>query len=330
MPRRFWLVPLLIFCLVASGCMPSAATQPAATQPGSASLSDGNPKVEAAGLHNVYRITDKLYSGSSPDGEEGFRSLEKLGVRTVVSVDGARPDVEVAHRHGMRYVHLPIGYDGMSQDQALRVAKAARDLPGPVYIHCHHGVHRGPTAAAVAHLALDEKCSVQQAIGEMQRAGTDPHYKGLYAAPAAFQRPSAQELDAVAGDFVEVAPVEGLVPFLVGLDERVDHLKQIRAAGWKTPPNQPDLDPPHEALQMLEQYREARRLPELRERPDAFHRLLADAEKSAQELDAALRRGKEAGPLDTAAVDKCFAKATAACTACHNQYRDVRDDRKGD
>src|SRR5947209_839442 len=67
--------------------------------------------VEAPGLHNVFRLTDKLYSGSSPDGDEGFASLQRLGVKTVISVDGARPDVERAHQFGMRYIHLPIGYD---------------------------------------------------------------------------------------------------------------------------------------------------------------------------------------------------------------------------
>jgi hypothetical protein len=54
--------------------------------------------VEAPGLHNVHRITDTRFSGSSPEGDEGFRSLQKLGVKTVLSVDGARPDVELAHK----------------------------------------------------------------------------------------------------------------------------------------------------------------------------------------------------------------------------------------
>src|SRR5579884_4139273 len=36
-------------------------------------------RVEAAGLHNVFRLMPNLYSGSSPDNEEGFRSLQKLG-----------------------------------------------------------------------------------------------------------------------------------------------------------------------------------------------------------------------------------------------------------
>src|SRR5947209_1446199 len=86
---------------------------------------DAEPaRVEAPGLNNVYRLTDQLFSGSSPEGDEGFRSLRKLGVKTVLSVDGAKPDVARAHAYGLRYVHLPVGYDGISREQALRIARA--------------------------------------------------------------------------------------------------------------------------------------------------------------------------------------------------------------
>ena len=89
------------------------------------------------GLHNVLRLSAKLTSGSSPDGEEGFRSLLRLGIRTIISVDGSRPDVETARKFGLRYIHLPVGYDGVPRDRALQLARAVRDLPGPVYVHCH-------------------------------------------------------------------------------------------------------------------------------------------------------------------------------------------------
>src|SRR5438105_3507728 len=56
-------------------------------------------KVEAPGIHNVFQITAALFSGSSPEVEEGFRSLQKLGIKTVISVDGARPDVVTAHKY---------------------------------------------------------------------------------------------------------------------------------------------------------------------------------------------------------------------------------------
>src|SRR5262249_999764 len=100
------------------------------------------------GLHNVYRITDKLYSGSSPLGATGFCSLQKLRIKPIISGDGARPDFAAARAECLRYVHIPFGYDGIPPEQILRLAKAVRDLPGPIYIHCHHGMHRGPAAAS--------------------------------------------------------------------------------------------------------------------------------------------------------------------------------------
>jgi protein tyrosine phosphatase (PTP) superfamily phosphohydrolase (DUF442 family) len=291
-----------------------AADPPAAPDPAA---------VEAVGLHNVFRITEQLYSGSAPDGEEGFRSLQKLGVKTIISVDGARPDVDLAHKYGMRYVHLPFGYDGVPREQALRIARAVRDLPGPVYLHCHHGKHRGPAAAAVTHLCLDDKCSVEAVVAEMRRAGTDPHYKGLYASPREFRRPTAAELDRVPAEFPEVAPVPALAELMVGVDERFDNLKQVKAAGWATPPGHPDVDPPHEALQLLEQYREAARLPQVRRRPEDFRRRLADAEAAAGDLEAALRRGKEKGSVDAPAAEQAFRRLNTACADCHARYRDV-------
>jgi hypothetical protein len=300
------------------GCPRGADTPAADTRP----LPTYPEKVEASGLHNVFRLSDRLYSGSSPEGDEGFASLERLGVKTVISVDGARPDMELAHKHGLRYVHLPIGYDGVPEDRGLRIAKAVRDLPGAVYIHCHHGKHRGPAAAAVAHLCVDNRCSVEAALEGMRRAGTDPHYTGLYAAPRELRRPGREDLDRVPADFPEVAQVGGLAQIMVRVDERWDRLKQAREAEWKAPPDHPDIDPPHEALQLVEQYREALRLPQTEGRPDEFRHRLEEAEKAAEELEAALRpRG--GGPAEPGAADAAFKAAGASCTRCHDKYRDV-------
>jgi protein tyrosine phosphatase (PTP) superfamily phosphohydrolase (DUF442 family) len=272
--------------------------------------------VEAKGVHNVLRLSERLYSGSSPEGDEGFAALRDLGIRTIISVDGARPDVERARKYGLRYVHLPIGYDGVPEEQAWRIARAVRDLPGPVYIHCHHGKHRGPAAAATAMLCLDASCPAEAAIAVMRKAGTDPRYTGLYAAPEHVRRPSREDLDRLPSDFPEVAEVSGLAQAMVRLDERWDRLKELRAAGWKVPPNHPDLDPRHEALQLAEQYREIARLPEVKERrSEEFRRWLADAEKNAAELEALLRRG--------APVETQFQQAGADCARCHARYRDL-------
>ena len=226
--------------------------------------------MDAPGLHNVFRLTDRLLSGSAPEGDEGFASLQRLGVKTVLTVDGARPDVARARRFGLRYVHLPIGYDGVPERQGRRIARAVRDLPGPVYVHCHHGKHRGPAAVAVVRLCLDPSCSVETAIEEMRRAGADPRYAGLYAAPRDLRRPTAAELDALPADFPEAVGARRVHRARWSRSTNAGTGSAARAAGWKTPPDHPDIDPPHEALLLAEGYQESIRLPATRHRPEEF------------------------------------------------------------
>ena len=54
--------------------------------------------------------------GAEPHEDVAFAELAELGVRTVVSVDGAKPQADAARHHGLRYVHIPIGYDGVSEE----------------------------------------------------------------------------------------------------------------------------------------------------------------------------------------------------------------------
>src|SRR4051794_20430730 len=93
-----------VAALVLAGCLAGCQWRTPATAP--AMTAAGPPG--AARVGNALRVTDNLYSGSSPEGDEGFRSLCEWGVRTVISVDGAAPDVERARRFGLRYVHLPV------------------------------------------------------------------------------------------------------------------------------------------------------------------------------------------------------------------------------
>lgn len=274
---------------------------------------------DPAGLHNVRRLTDKLLTGSSPEGDAGFASLKQLGVQTILSVDGAAPEVERARRFGLRYVHLPIGYDGVSREQGLRLARAVRDLPGPVYLHCHHGKHRAPAAAAVVRLCLDPACPVEQVIEEMKQAGTDLRYRGLYASPAELTRPSDADLDAVSADFPEVAVVPALAQRMVRIDETWQRLQMIRAANWTAPKGHPDLDPAHEALQLREHYRELARLPDTARRPADYRAWVQEVEEEAGKLEAALR----ALPRKEESIQAAVQANTMACTRCHAKYRDV-------
>jgi protein tyrosine/serine phosphatase len=65
-------------------------------------------------------------------------------------------------------------------ERAAELAKAVRDLPGPIYIHCHHGKHRSPAAAAVACVAAG-LLAPERAPAVLKEAGTSPNYRGLFA-----------------------------------------------------------------------------------------------------------------------------------------------------
>lgn len=147
-------------------------------------------------LHHLYRLSPRLFSGASPDDDEAFAELRKLGVTTIVSVDGARPNVEAARKHGLRYVHLPVGYDGISATRAAQLLKAAQTAPGALYVHCHHGKHRGPSAAALLG-RFSAGWSTHQAVAWLQQAGTSPDYPGLYRTVAQCRPPDDATLASV-------------------------------------------------------------------------------------------------------------------------------------
>ena len=89
------------------------------------------------------------------------------------------------------------------------------------------------------------------------------------------------------------------------------------------PKNNPDLDPPHEALMLAEHYREAGRLLKAKARPDQFRDMLTKAAEEAVRLEKTLRLAKQMGKLDRAGADEAFQKAKASCVQCHDKYRDV-------
>jgi len=260
------------------------------------------------GLNNLLPVADGLWSGSNPEGDDGFRSLQAMGIRTIISVDGARPDVDRARQFGLRYVHMPLGYGGVTREQALQLVRAATELPGPIYIHCHHGKHRGPTAAAIVRRCRPDGWAADDAVAFLHRAGTDERYEGLYAAVREFQPPTPDELRAVPAHFPDAVMPAGVSAAMVDLDDVWEGLRRAQAGGWVAPDSL--------AVQLVEHYRELQRLPEVASRSKEFRHLLKEALAAAGELEAGLRAG------DTARRDEAFTRSATLCTSCHRDHRD--------
>jgi protein tyrosine phosphatase (PTP) superfamily phosphohydrolase (DUF442 family) len=266
------------------------------------------------GLRNTFLVAERIYSGSQPDSDAAFEALAKLGVKTIVSVDGSKPDVARAHKFGLRYVHLPFGYDGVPPDRVAELAKVTRVEGGSFYVHCHHGLHRGPTAVAVM-CEADEGWTPDQAVVWLREAGTSNDYPGLYRSAREFRMPTKEQL-AAATNFPEVARTSSLVDTMVAIDGHFSRLKQAQKAGWKAPPGGPDVSPDQEAMMVWELFREVPRAADLTGRPEGFRQKLAEAERTAENLRTLL--GK---PAHRQARDDAFTRSTQTGVACHKSYR---------
>lgn len=280
-------------------------------------------RLQSKSIDNLYGLSRNLLSGGEPKSDAAFAQLARMGVKTIFSVDGARPDVATAEAHGLRYVHLPIGYDGVDSPQAMRLAKAFSTLPAPIYVHCHHGRHRGPTAAALGAIAV-ENWPISRAIQWMKRAGVSPDYAGLYQSVRAFEAPDDTVLADVSDQFPPVVEPATLTQTMARLDRRWDHLKLLRDSDFSTSADQTDLDAAHEALQMTELLHELGRLgaEDLPTGRD-FYDQLKQAEQRAAELESAIRlHAQSPSKHSRASANQAFGALKQTCRSCHRAYRD--------
>jgi protein tyrosine phosphatase (PTP) superfamily phosphohydrolase (DUF442 family) len=318
--REILLVLCLLVVAASDGLENSVPIQskPAIEEPNVAAAESPISRPEAADfshlhLQNVIRVADTIYSGGQPQGDEAFADLARLGAKVVVSVDGMRPDVDAARQQGLRYVHIPIGYAGIPEQAGLALARIARETAAKgdaLYIHCHHGKHRGPAAAAIACIATGAADSAS-ALRILEQAGTGQEYAGLWRDVATFRSPPA---DATLPALVEVAEVDSLVTAMTEIDRAFDALKLCQAAGWATPADHPDLVAAQEALLVQEALHEAARIP-AKDRDERFVPWLAAAERLAEQLQQQLRSGDRGGATHT------MVGLERSCTECHVRYR---------
>ena len=272
-------------------------------------------KLNVSGCENVFQVTESVYSGGEPHTEEALKALADLGIKTIVSVDGAKPDVETAKKYGLRYIHLPIGYDGFSRERGLQFGRVLTDTQGPVYFHCHHGKHRGPAGMA-AGMEASGQWGPSQANAFLKAAGTATKYTGLYEIIDTFTPPTNDEFASVDVSFPAMADTPPFQEAMALSDRQKDNLALAEKVGWKTPADHPDIAPPHEALQLRESFAEILRLKTEAERPAAYQQEMKRALDAAAALEEALR----ANQPDHATV--AFKALNQSCNTCHEQFRD--------
>jgi hypothetical protein len=230
----------------------------------------------------------------------------------------------LARKYGLRYVHLPHGYDGVPDERVKELAKAVQDLDGLIYIHCHHGKHRSPAAASVACVAAG-LIPKSESLAILELAGTSPNYRGLYDSALRVKPLEAALLDELDVAFPESADLPPMAEAMVAMESTHDHLKLISETGWRSPPEHPDLDPAHEALLMCEHFTELLRTDDTEKMPEEFKAYLRESETASLALEEALRAWVPSSAQSEVpkSVKESSAIIAANCKACHEQFRDV-------
>ncbi len=263
-------------------------------------------------LANVVRLHPDVISGSRPAGPIAFRELKQLGVKTIISVDGPRPDRRRAKRLGLRYVHMPQGYDGIESLQIQRLAKGIHELPGPIYVHCHHGRHRAPAAAVAACIALGYMSPTEGARA-LRFAGASKKYSGLYDSVRRARQLDVETIELLETDFEESVAPPLMVEFMTKMEARVERLEHTR---FGTNTGQlPEAR--HGTLLLTELLTELARTPAAQRRGDRFMERLRNSESSARRLYEILT----SEPADMPTAKESLRRIRADCVACHVDHR---------
>lgn len=277
------------------------------------------------GLHNIFRLSDNFISGSEPLDDEALAQVAAWGVKTILSVDGKAPAVDKARELGMRYVHVPLQYKGITDEQIAQITKTFHELEPPFFVHCFHGKHRGPTAAALGRIALDG-LSRDRAIAEMRQwSSTAQKYEGLYNSVATADIPTRLQSSVYDFDFTEAHRFDGFREVMIGMTRLQDELKIVRATDWSANADHPDVDPLRSATQMAQLFAAASDMKETEAHGEDFHEMMADGKSGIDELVKLLTDCRQAESAEVTpqfeAMEAAYQRMANSCLDCHTGYR---------
>ena len=257
--------------------------------------------IESSRPENFTKVNDGIYCGGSPE-EDQFAYLKSQGIKSIICVDGASPNLKIAGQEGLAYKHVPITYATITLDQQKMLAKAYNELEKPVYIHCHHGKHRGPAASAIV-LKNHYDWKNDALVKYLTESGTSKNYAGLYKTVSQSQKIPAQNWQNL--NVPESAKVEPLAHLMADLDRVWMKLKKQ----FESTTSQIDFNKAQENSLLLREY-----FVELHRMPDTkFDDEYLEIIEKIKQLEATLQN--KFNPV------KAFQAVAKDCKSCHEDYR---------
>ena len=244
-----------------------------------------------------------IHVGGEPAGEPGLRALQELGIRSIIDVDATPPGSGIKEHFGIRVVHLPLKYSGITMEEAQVISGLLETLPRPIYVHCHHGTNRAPAAVAVGLVGMGEWSS-EDGLALLHASGTDPAFKGLFDSvdSAVLIAPALRQHHPGRVDPGDLALTMDLV------DAEWTRLEQFAHSHWVDPAS------PASAAQLVDLFRTTSGFSG--EHGAGFAELAEESIAAAQQLEDMLIAGRHATATEQLLL------LEQSCSACHHRYRD--------
>jgi len=130
--------------------------------------------MQADGLSNFYKVSDRLYRSAQPT-SEGVRKLKELGIKTVVNLRSFHSDRRKIGNAALTYDHIYMKAWHPEEEEIVRFLRLVTDeSSGPVLVHCQHGADRTGTMCAIYRVAV-QGWTKEEALKEMTTGGYNFH-----------------------------------------------------------------------------------------------------------------------------------------------------------
>jgi protein tyrosine/serine phosphatase len=130
--------------------------------------------IQTEGIPNLYKVSEDLYRSGQPTAK-GMRSLNIMGIRTVVSLRSFYSDLSKIGGTELGYEHIRFKTWHPEERQIIKFLYIVTDnRKTPVLVHCQHGADRTGTMCAIYRIAV-EGWTKEDALKEMTEGGFGFH-----------------------------------------------------------------------------------------------------------------------------------------------------------
>jgi tyrosine-protein phosphatase SIW14 len=140
-------------------------------------------------ISNFDMVSPDILRGGVPS-DIALEQLAKHGIKTVVDLrmdgKGCEHEHVLAHRLGLQYVHIPMGFKKPKTEQIVAFLNTLNNKANlPVFVHCHQGADRTGTLLGI-YRVVENNWTFRQTYKEMRLHHFKPFLSGMKNAVAFF------------------------------------------------------------------------------------------------------------------------------------------------